>query len=83
MTYFMLIPDVGQQISMLHVGKDDQGHGVIVETDPYEGQYIRMMEVLHPHGLVNELRYIYLSRTVLCKTINKIKSSHETTLRQI
>lgn len=68
---------------MLHVGQDDQGHGVIVETDPYEGQYIRMMEVLHPHGLVNELRYIYLSRTVLCKTINKIKSSHETTLLQI
>lgn len=83
MTYFMLIPDVGQQISMLHVGQDDQWHGVIVETDPYEGQYIRVMEVLHPHGLVNKLRYIYLSRTVLCKTINKIESSHETTLLQI
>lgn len=68
---------------MLHVGQDDQGHGVVVETDPYEGQYIRMMEVLHPHGLVNELRYIYLSRTVLCKTINKIESSHITTLVQI
>lgn len=79
----MLIPDVGQQISMLHVGQDDQWHGVIVETDPYEGQYIRVMEVLHPHGLVNKLRYIYLSRTVLCKTINKIESSHETTLLQI
>lgn len=83
MAYFMLIPDVGQQISMLHVGQDDQWHGVIVETDPYEGQYIRVMEVLHPHGLVNKLRYIYLSRTVLCKTINKIESSHETTLLQI
>lgn len=68
---------------MLHVGQDDQWHGVVVKTDPYEGQYIRVMEVLHPHGLVNELRYIYLSRTVLCKTINKIESSHETTLLQI
>lgn len=51
---------------MLHIGQDYQGHGIVVKTDPYEGQNIGVMEVLHPHGLINELRYIYLSRTVLC-----------------
>lgn len=51
-TYIILVPNIGQQRTVLHEGQDDHWEFPLVECDSDECEYVRVVKILHDESFI-------------------------------